>query len=56
MEATVYVSSGSNIVEDDLLESAGDGTFVEGSTKPIARAKETLGVVSVETALRVEFI
>jgi hypothetical protein len=56
MEAVGYVSSGQNIVEDDLLESAGDGTYSEGATKPIARAKETLGEVSVETALRVEFI
>lgn len=56
MEATVYVGSGANIVEDDLLESAGTGLFVEGSTNPIARAKETIGVVAVETALRVEFL
>jgi hypothetical protein len=28
-EATVYVASGQNITEDDLLSSAGDGTFKE---------------------------
>lgn len=51
-----YVASGQNITEDDLLQSAGDGTYAEGSTKPIARACETLGFVGVETALIVEFL
>lgn len=55
-EATMYVASGQNITEDDLLESAGNGTLAEGSTKPIARAMETLGAVTVETALRVQFL
>lgn len=55
-EALMYVPSGQNITEDDLLESAGTGLLVEGSTTPIARAMETLGVVTVETALRVQFI
>jgi len=55
-EAVGYVASGQNIVEDDLLQSAGDGTYAEGSTKPIARAMETLGAVVVETALRVQFL
>jgi len=55
-EATGYVASGQNIAEDDLLQSAGDGTYAEGSTKPIARAMETLGAVAVETALRVQFL
>jgi hypothetical protein len=55
-EATGYVASGQNIAEDDLLESAGDGTYAEGSTKPIARAMEALGSVIVETALRVQFL
>lgn len=54
-EVTMFVASG-NISEDDLLESAGDGTLVEGSTNPIARAMETLGVVSSATALRVQFL
>jgi hypothetical protein len=31
----VFVASGQNIVEDDQLESAGDGTFAEGATNPI---------------------
>jgi len=55
-EAVGYVASGQNISEDDLLQSAGDGTYAEGSTKPIARAMETLGAVAVETALRVQFL
>jgi hypothetical protein len=55
-EATMWVASGENITEDDLLESAGDGTLAEGSTNPIARAKETVGAVTVLTALRVEFL
>lgn len=55
-EATVFVASGQNITEDDYLESAGDGTFKEGTTNPVARALETLGAVTVETALRVQFI
>lgn len=55
-EATMYVPSGANIAEDDLLESNGDGRLKEGSTAPIARALEALGVVTVETALRVQFI
>lgn len=55
-EATMYVASGQNITEDDLLQSAGDGTLAEGSTRPIVRAKETLGLVTVLTALRVEFL
>lgn len=56
MEATGFVASGQNISEDDFLESAGDGTFKEGSTNPIARAMETLGAVTTETALRVAFL
>lgn len=51
-----FVASGQNITEDDLLQSAGDGTYAEGATKPIARACETLGAVTVETALLVEFL
>lgn len=57
-EATVYVASGQNITEDDLLSSAGDGTFKEEATaeQAFARALETLGAVTTETALRVQFI
>lgn len=51
-----YVASGADIAEDDLLVSAGNGLYVEGTTGAIARATETLGVVSTETALVVEFI
>lgn len=58
MEATVYVASGQNITEDDLLSSAGDGTFKEEATaeQAIARAMETLGAVTELTKLRVQFI
>lgn len=55
-EALGFVGSGQNITEDDLLESAGNGDYAEGSTKPIARAMETLGAVTVRTALRVQFL
>lgn len=55
-EVTAFVASGQNITEDDLLESAGDGTLAEGSTNPIARAKETLGAVTTVTAVRVEIL
>lgn len=51
-----YVASGQNITEDDQLQSAGDGTLAEGTTKPIARACETLGAVTTETALVVEIL
>ena len=55
-QLVAYVASGENITEDDQLESAGDGTLSEGTTKPIARALETLGAVTVETALLVEIL
>ena len=55
-EVTVFVASGQNISEDDFLESAGDGTVKEGSTNPIMRAMETLGAVTVETALRAQVL
>ena len=55
-EATVYIASGQNILEDDLLESAGDGTFAEGSTNPIARSLETVNEVFTVTAIRVQFL
>lgn len=51
-----YVASGQNVTEDDLFESAGDGTLAEGSTKPIARAIETLGAVTTETACKFEIL
>lgn len=54
--AVGYVASGATVVEDDYLESAGNGLFEVGTTTPIARAKETLGAVSAETALRLEFL
>jgi hypothetical protein len=54
-EVTAFVASG-NYTEDDLLESAGDGTLVEGSTNPIARIKESLGSVVAVTAARVEIL
>jgi hypothetical protein len=55
-EVTAFVASGQNITEDDLLESAGDGTLSEGSTNPIARAMETLGAVTTTTAVRVQLL
>lgn len=56
-EATMFVASGQNITEDDLLGSAGDGTLKEVTAPTaIARALETLGAVTVTTALRVQFI
>lgn len=62
-EATVYVASGANISEDDYLQSAGNGLFVEvgaayssGTGGAMAQALETLGAVSVETAVRVRVI
>lgn len=51
-----FIASGQNIVEDDQLQSAGDGTFAEGSTKPLARAVETIGAVTVETAVLLEVL
>jgi hypothetical protein len=54
--ATVYIASGENIQADELLESAGDGTFASGSTNPIARSLDAPGAVTVETAIRVEFL
>lgn len=53
-EFTGFIASGENISEDDLLECDGAGALKEGSTKPIARAKETLGVVTAATACRCE--
>lgn len=54
--AVGYIASGQNIAEDDLLESAGDGTFAEGSTNPIARAVSAPGAVTAVTAIIVEFL
>jgi hypothetical protein len=55
-ELVAFIASGENIAEDDLLESAGDGTLKEGSNYPIARAKEALGVIAAVTACRVEIL
>jgi len=51
-----YIASGENISADELLESAGDGTYSSGSTNPIARSLDAPGAVTVETAIRVEFL
>lgn len=57
MEATVYIASGQNIALDDLMGSAGNGTFKEvAAADAIAVALEAPGAVTVETALRVQFI
>jgi hypothetical protein len=55
MEVTAFLASG-NYTEDDLLESAGDGTLAEGSTNPIARVMETLGSVVTVTKCRVQIL
>jgi hypothetical protein len=55
-EAVCYVASGVNVVEDLLLGSAGNGLLAADTVNTIARAMETLGVVTVETAVRVQFI
>lgn len=54
-EATVFLASG-NYSEDDLLESAGDGTLQEGATNPIARCLENLGLLTTGGVARVQFI
>jgi hypothetical protein len=54
--AVGYIASGENIQADELLESAGDGTYASGSTNPIARSLDAPGAVTVETAIRVEFL
>jgi hypothetical protein len=51
-----YIPSGQNIVEDDKLQSAGTGLFIEGTDAPIVRAMETVGAVTVETAVRLQVI
>lgn len=55
-EATMFVASGENISEDDLLECNGAGLLKEGSTKPVARSLETLGLIAATTVCRVQFI
>jgi hypothetical protein len=54
-EVTAFLASG-NYVEDDLLESAGDGTLQEGSTNPIARVMENLGQSAAVRACRVQIL
>jgi hypothetical protein len=55
-ELTAFIASGESIAEDDLLESAGDGTLKEGTGYTIARAMETLGTIAAVTACRVQII
>lgn len=55
-EVTAFIASGENISEDDLLQSAGDGTLKEGTGYVIARAMESLGVVAAVTACRVQIL
>lgn len=51
------VPSGQNIVPGDFLESNGDGYLKEGTTHPVAMAKEsTGGAVTVLTRVRVEVL
>lgn len=51
-----YIPSGQNIVEDDKLQSNGAGLFVEGTDAVIVRAMETVGAVTVETAVKLQVI
>lgn len=51
-----YIPSGQNIVEDDKLQSNGGGLFIEGTDNPIVRAMETVGAVTVETAVKLQVI
>lgn len=51
-----FVASGQNIVKDDLMVSAGDGTFAEGSSNVVARSLESPGVITVLTAVRMQAI
>ena len=55
-EVTVWIASGQNIQEDELLGSTGDGTFDTGATVPLIRALETVGAVTVLTPLRAQVI
>jgi hypothetical protein len=57
-EAVVYVPSGTTVNEDSYLTSAGGGLFTTTSTPAdfMARSLENLGAVSVETAVRVQFV
>lgn len=51
------VGSGQDIAIDDLLESAGDGKFKEGSTNPLCKALDsTGGAVTADTRVRMEVI
>lgn len=56
--AVGYVASGENIQQDELLESAGDGTFKAATvaTAAIARSTEEVGAVTELTAIVVEFL
>lgn len=51
-----YIPSGQNISEDDKLQSNGAGLFIEGTDNPIVRAMETVGAVTVETAVKLQVI
>lgn len=54
---TGFVGSGENIAEDQLLESAGNGLYRAGTTKPIARSLDsTGGEVFAVTTIRVQVL
>lgn len=53
---TGFIQSGAVISEDDLLVSAGDGTFKEGTSDVVARALDTLSVLSTVQACRMQAI
>jgi hypothetical protein len=55
---TAYIASGQNIQEDELLDSAGDGTLKTSASDDavVARSLETVGAVTTTTALRVQVV
>jgi hypothetical protein len=57
-EAVVFVASGETISEDTLLgaDNTNPGLFKSSPTVPLVRSLETLGAVTVETAVRVQVI
>jgi hypothetical protein len=57
-EAVVFVASGETISEDTLLgaDNTNPGLFKSSPTVPLCRSLETLGAVTVETAVKVQVI
>jgi hypothetical protein len=51
-----WIPSGQNVAADAFLDANNAGQLVAGTTKPVARALEASGAVTVPTRLRVEII